>query len=176
MIRTYTLLILSVLFFSCNTFDERRQQWKNIDDDLMSENDTTKQHKEKNNEERNDTITKKKQPVENKDTLNLQEAVEQEAYGSSDSTVQNEMVIVKNQKQKEVNYYVIVGSFANEQDAEKLYFELMNNGYQQTTIVYDNKTERYRVAIDSFKNRTQAGDKLNQVKTIFTDAWIFTDD
>jgi hypothetical protein len=69
------------------------------------------------------------------------------------------------------NFYVIAGSFSNKLNAEKLQNQLINNGYQATIIVRENKM--FSVTYKSFSSEIEA-EKLrkNIQKTSNPDAWV----
>lgn len=72
------------------------------------------------------------------------------------------------------NFYVIVGSFQDKKNAEKLQKELRDMGFGETVLLR-NEAGMYRVALDSFDDMSAAQAGLQQIRekySQFHDAWF----
>ena len=67
-------------------------------------------------------------------------------------------------------YHVVVGSFKNRDNAKGLQQTLNKEGNNAVIVV--NEQGMYRVLIVSYQNYKEAREKINQIKTRFSDAWV----
>ena len=71
------------------------------------------------------------------------------------------------------NYFVIVGSFSNYDNATKLKADLSNKGF--SPIVLKSETGYFRVCINSYTDETDARAKVHEIRqkyANFSDCWL----
>lgn len=72
-------------------------------------------------------------------------------------------------------FSVVIGSFANKTNAERLKSEMIGKGYK-ALLALNEERQMYRVLIATFDEKSEASQKRDQVKSIFApkfqDAWI----
>ena len=100
--------------------------------------------------------------------------VEVEAEEEDLLTARNEQVELSDSEQNSglqlKKYNVVVGSFGNKANAERLQAKLNEEGYD--ALVAMNEKNMYRVIALSSDNYKPAKDKIQTVKDRFSDAWI----
>lgn len=89
---------------------------------------------------------------------------------NSDETV-IEQTDLRNTADVDTKYYIIEGTYSNEENAKKMKGYLVKNGYKSEVIFYK---RFYRVAFESFINVKEAENKLKQIKSNpnTKDSWI----
>jgi len=147
--RITIIFLLIVLFASCDSFQERRRRWKEL-----------KAQKGELVENAPDTVV-----IESKAMVAVE--IDSVVVDSVAPVVDSKPVIV----QEEVRFYVIIGSFATFDEADKLYNQSKGK-FDNASLVYDNDNEKVRVSVDSFLFKDEANNYLKKVKAQFPDAWI----
>ncbi|WP_457616634.1 HU domain-containing protein [Lutibacter sp.] len=80
--------------------------------------------------------------------------------------------ITLNVAKKTLNYHIIAGAFREPKNATKKLNELLNKGYN-ARILGVNKWNLTQVAFESFNSRTEAVNRLNEIKKLESkDAWL----
>lgn len=67
-------------------------------------------------------------------------------------------------------YHVVVGAFGNHENARRLRNTLVNQGNNALTV--QNDSGMLRVIIASFDEYTQAKSRIEQLKSLYPDAWV----
>lgn len=67
-------------------------------------------------------------------------------------------------------YHVVVGAFGNHENARRLRNTLVNQGNNALTV--QNDSGMLRVIIASFDEYTQAKSRIEQIKSLYPDAWV----
>ena len=67
-------------------------------------------------------------------------------------------------------YHVVVGSFKNRDNAKGLQQTL--NGEGNSAVIVINEQGMYRVLIASYQTYKEAREKINQINSRFSDAWV----
>lgn len=67
-------------------------------------------------------------------------------------------------------YHVVVGAFGNHENARRLRNTLVGQGNNALTV--QNDSGMLRVIIASFDEYTQAKSRIEQIKSVYPDAWV----
>ncbi len=67
-------------------------------------------------------------------------------------------------------YHVVVGAFGNHENARRLRDTLVGQGNNALTV--QNDSGMLRVIIASFDEYTQAKSRIEQIKSLYPDAWV----
>lgn len=89
-------------------------------------------------------------------------------------SVRKEQVTFTQQEDKSDNsYFVIIGSFSQLDNAKNYRETLLNEGF--TPIILHSETGYYRVCVNSFKNETEARNRVTELRQAFpkySDSWL----
>jgi hypothetical protein len=77
----------------------------------------------------------------------------------------------KNASQKK--YYVIVGGFGSEANAQKLADQLIKEGFSKARVFPPGSNGLYKVASDEFDTEAQAMEEAHKLHERFSGAWVF---
>ena len=110
-------------------------------------------------------------------TYTLQEEIKDSSsdFTPGDSLTSKQNALLYSEKTKignNYNYYIIIGSFSNKENAEKQKVRVNNKGYTSKIIRSD--FDHYKVSIFSSLNKQEALDSLNKIKLLdeFKEAWL----
>jgi len=73
------------------------------------------------------------------------------------------------------NFFVIVGSFSQLENAKKFRENLINEGF--TPIILHSETGYYRICVNSYKNEASARERISQIRINYpkyADTWLLT--
>ena len=85
--------------------------------------------------------------------------------------VKTEISKVETANAESGKYYIIVGSFKNENNADKLHGKLVNNGKTVTKLPVD-ANGYYKVAVGSFESIDDANSEVTNLAADFSGIWV----
>jgi len=81
--------------------------------------------------------------------------------------------IVKKISKSSVRYYVIVGGFSSEANAEKLVTKLKEEGNNNAKVLPPVANNLHKVSLGDFETSNEAESKSKEIKYKFSNAWIY---
>ncbi len=145
-----SVLILSLVLFSCCKSNK----------DAF--NNAYKRMKEKNEDTQLDLKAKTASKVSNEVMMN---------YKDTSAVHPPEVVnLVAGEPINFSDYSIVAKSFMNKTNARSFHGRMEDDGYP--AVLIQNEELMYRIVIASFKTQEEARKKLDQVRTLFPEAWI----
>ena len=124
--------------------------------------------------------------VENKegktDMIANETTTEKENNAVVEKEIKHEALIIKKEKHKVskteivkagVLYYVIVGGFGSEANAEKLVAKLKSQGHDGAKVLPPTDNNLFKVSSGDFTNMQEANNEVSSVKNEFAGAWVY---
>ena len=148
------ILLLIILFvYSCDTFDKRREQWKEHENQ-------TKENIAETDTNRNDSPSPKDSQTDRTQNTPINR-----------DTIERILNEIRN-RHRDTVYYVITNSLSNISDAEQRIAELKNMGYVDATTLPE-ENGKIRISVKSFTSNQNVNEYLIQIRHELTkDAWI----
>ena len=71
-------------------------------------------------------------------------------------------------------YYVIIGAFNDQNNAKAFTKDAKKKGYKSAEIIQNNKNKIYEIVVFKTKSRDEAIDKIEGIKSDYSDVWFLT--
>ncbi len=171
----YIATILSCLvFLSCSTFEERKQQYKEMADNISYENKELEDRSIEHNtiEEEASNLPENVEDI-TEETTEAEETEEFIEPKTDSSEIYETDKAEKFEQADNSFHYVIISSFAKETDAQKLVAELKSKNFINAGVI-PNEQGGYRVSILYELSKDAAKIAMEQLPDIYKEAkpWI----
>lgn len=114
-------------------------------------------------------IEKDREQTSQKEQINTAESVAKSESSNNSEPTQS----VENEENLQYKYYIVVGSFANPANAERMKKKMEKEQILDKPFTYKRSDGLTLVAIGRYKSWQGASVALNDVKYLIEDAWIY---